>query len=141
MSNLEEFQNEMNEVVLGLMDEYIKPLIESDILVKGEFDIPKEKISEVFNKHFMFNTDKLGIRLSLFEDHINPIICDYTFDGNKIKPQGYYVLKKGQKIPSQYDILYQCVKQNTHEPDIKHLQEGYTSLTEALAGKKNLIKS
>lgn len=89
----------------------------------------------------MFNTEKLGIRLSLFENNTNPIICDYTYNGIVIKPKGYYILKKGYRMPSQLDIIHQCVKQNTHEPDTKHLQEGYTSLTEALAGKKNLIKS
>lgn len=139
MSKLEDFQNDMNEVVMSLMDEYLKPLIESDIIVKGVFDLPKEKVSKVFNKHFMFNTEKLGIRLSLFENNTNPIICDYTYNGIVIKPKGYYILKKGYKMPSQLDILHQCVKQNTHEPDIKRLQKGQELLMEYL-NKNNTTK-
>lgn len=47
----------------------------------------------------------------------------YHFDGIPIDPVSYYILPEGTRNVDVLEILQECVKQNTHKPDIKHLQE------------------
>ncbi|WP_304576603.1 hypothetical protein [Romboutsia ilealis] len=121
MSKLELFQEDMNKVVYQLIDTHIKPLIDSKVLIKGKFEPPKEDVKEVFSKHFEFNTDDLGIQVVVFEDSINPIVCEYTYKGLVIDPVGYYVLDSEKRSVSHIEILEQCIIQDTHKPNIKAL--------------------
>lgn len=129
MSKLELFQEDMNKVVQQLIDIHIKPLVDAKVLIKGRFEPPKEKVKEVFNKHFDFNTDDLGIQVCLFEDHLNPIVCEYTYKGLTVDPIGHYVLSSENRDLSHIEILKQCIIQDTHKPNIKALQEGFAVLT------------
>ena len=134
MSKLKMFQEDMDKVVNDTI-KHIIPLLKEKVLITGVFEPPKGKVSEVFSKHFAFDTKDLGILISILEEDIRPVKCDYTYKGLVIKPEGYYILKEDHRQPSQIEILEQCVKQNTHKPNIRPLQEGYASFIEYMDRK------
>ena len=129
------FIEDMDKVVNDTVAKHIKTLIKSIVIISGELETNKDKVIEVFSKHLNFDTKDLGILVSILEEDIRPVKCDYTYKGLVINPEGYYILKEDHRQPSQIEILEQCVKQNTHKPNIRPLQEGYASFIEYMDRK------
>jgi len=48
----------------------------------------------------------------------------HYYKGRKIKPDGHYIQKQNDTRVGLLQILQECVKQDTHQPDIKFLQRG-----------------
>lgn len=47
---------------------------------------------------------------------------NYFYNGSKIKPESYYLLPDNYREVSLMEMFQECIRQNTNQPDIKHLQ-------------------
>lgn len=74
---------------------------------------------EEFYKKYDLNMD---ITPHLHFSTIDGFRMQWYYKGNKLYPQGHYILPSPYREPELLEILKECIKQDTHSPDIKELQ-------------------
>lgn len=47
---------------------------------------------------------------------------NYFYKGLQVEPESYYLLPENYREVSTMEMFHECVRQDTHRPDIKHLQ-------------------
>jgi len=99
--------------------EEIKKLNDIDInIVETKFilDIPNiSKYSLNDDVIVCVNVDKNGVNI------------EYYYNGLKIEPKCYYLRPEHYYPVETLTILHECIYQDTHEPDIKFLEDGKKS--------------
>lgn len=90
------------------------------VIYSVEFDVP---LSDDVKASFGLTSD---IKFFVKREGSNNSRADmsYLYKDAVVKPDGYYVLPNPCVDVSTLRILQECIKQNTHKPDIKPIQDG-----------------
>lgn len=97
--------------------------MKGESIVSIEIEIDNCDIKEVFNKYLEDNKDYFHIHLATSSyDRRRCLDINYYYKGKRVDPICYYVKPKCAKRASQLDILRECIRQDTNNPDIRHLE-------------------
>lgn len=53
----------------------------------------------------------------------NEVEINIHYKGGKLKPEGHYIMTNDWVEPHLLDIFQECIKQDTHTPNIKELEK------------------
>lgn len=111
----EEFTKMLDEVSLKKWEEIYDVLKNIKDINSISFTVfpTKEKLSE-FNLTEDFNF--------MIENKNGSGKMKYFYKSYPVQPESYYLLPENYREVPLLEMLLECVKQDTHKPDIKHLQ-------------------
>lgn len=112
-----EYNTELIDIIDVVRKKLYNHITDNDIqLVKISFLIPA---TEEFLNKYKLNTDfKFIANLTDW----NEVEVDIHYKDIKIKPEGFYLIPDNWVEPHLLDIFQECIKQDTHTPDIKKLE-------------------
>jgi hypothetical protein len=116
----ESFVKELHEIISDDYKIRISSIMECNNIIALIMIMDDKNTLNLLQKYSLPH-DKLQIRLSV---HDGMIQVQYYFNRIKLDPVSNYILPKDYRQPSVLEILRECVKQNTHKPDIRRLEIG-----------------
>lgn len=112
-----EYDKDINNIITEIRNNLYDRLLTLDInFTNISFLVP---ITNDFIEKYKIN-DKFEF-IASFSDW-NDVELIINYNGRKIEPISFFVKPDNYVEPHLLDIFQECIKQNTHTPDIKKLQ-------------------
>jgi hypothetical protein len=119
---------------MNIEEKFIEDL---DILSKEQYKETAKIICECDNiisfKFIVDISDDMKEKYSLNDDiefviDANPEVAqmEYHYKGMKMEPVCHYIRPENYHEVSELTMLHECIKQDTHKPNIIHLERGIT---------------
>ena len=124
-NNNEEFVKELDIIVKDVWQQIIDRLAigkEIAIITDVNFFIEDKRVKELLTKYEL-KADKFDIKMETSKNKYIGNKCKYYYNEMEMKPVCHYIQPKDRREVTLLQMLRECEKQDTHTPDIKHLEE------------------
>lgn len=113
-----EFINDLNKIVLNEYNKIRELLNKSwGNLIEFKFFVNR---SNEFNEKFGLN-ESIQFVITV-NNYPSEQKCEYYYNGRKMEPDCYYIQPENYYQPTIIEMLQECIKQDSHKPNIKHLE-------------------
>lgn|GEM_PF-7106607 len=114
--------NEFLIKIDGALQKYWKdilfPKVGELVLCELTVIIPDELLKSTLLESGLNSDIQIGLRL---ESQLSAR-ARYFYKGSELEAKSNYILPENYITPNTLDILKECIKQDTHRPDIRHLE-------------------